>query len=346
MGKEALRFSDRNLILAAEWGLLRELLSRYQEEVGRDLQWMGLESWANRERLAAYLTGRRTRLPAALADDLKHVAALSSKLGAMLLHHHAREAHLPMALPEAQAMPDLGLHAASVALWTYLHHRPVFEHVRAWLTEDSRQPADEYLGEGTGAIPTFTFDTQTAFERRARRHLTAGRVGRSLRFHWYPGADGIGLLIDHGGAAQTALPDGGSGEGEELGPHLDTLLYESQTGYLRVTGCAEMRRRLMRAVFAELLLRRPGFFERPGSLGLHLLDPDVRTSAPSGLVLDSPPLTLLTQELPEAAEAPPGPSVPSHSLGRFAAGRDSLVAYLRRHLVRTSARVEGPVAGR
>ncbi len=63
MGANARRFSDRNLILAAAWRLLADLLSRYQEELGRDLRWLGAESWENRERLAAYLTGRRTRLP-------------------------------------------------------------------------------------------------------------------------------------------------------------------------------------------------------------------------------------------------------------------------------------------
>lgn len=241
-----------------------------------------------RQALIEFFAGPEENYPEALIDDLHRIAELGTENGLTLLLEQARRLGIDLIPPEEACAPGDGrnLGPKHVALRAYLEHRQVFDEAADMLALQTPTAPAEFAGLDEGVEAVLTDATRAEFEQRARQLFVAELKGRYCRVGWYPDGDDTNIVITHGSTTVTvAVVDNDAEKTMSYrGVTHDVLSYNALTGQIKVGGSSRSARPRLAGLFAEVMLKRPDFFNHQDSSHLYTLAPVERQGF--GFVVD------------------------------------------------------------
>jgi hypothetical protein len=278
MAKDLKKFVNHRFMRTVDLGLLRRLFERHAHALrGLDLVLFGAEDRADAARQAVqeFFAGPEDNYPEGLVGDLHRIAELGNAAGLDIILQQA--ARLGVQLrgeshgDEQVAQED----PKHIALRVFLDHREVFDAASDMMALMTRTSFAEFAGEEEGVeasleksrVAGFEKVVAAMFEREMRSDYC--RVGR------YDDADELNLVIEHGSpvATQEVL----QGDKKQVicirAVEHAILSYTATTGRLKISGVAKARGAELAELFADKILRKPGFFAGEDAQNLYTLKP-------------------------------------------------------------------------
>ena len=280
MAKNLKKFVNPKFTKTVDLGLLRRLLERHRSALkGFDLGVLDGDADDGRRAVQDFFAGPEENYPEGLVADLHRIAELGNANGLDIILQQA--ARLGVALtPESKTESDqVQQDPKHVALRVFLDHPDLFDAASDMMALMARTSLAEFVSRDEGVEATIDERGNAEFEAAAAAMFDKDMRSTYCRVGWYDDADELVLVIAHGSPI-TTTPVVQSGKewviSFRAAEHA-VLSYASTTGLLKIGGVVKARQTEMAELFADKILRRPGFFAAEDAQKLYTLDPIQRT---------------------------------------------------------------------
>lgn len=277
MASEIRKFINPKFLRTIDLTLMRDLFARHFSEAELPFAFDGTIAEV-RAALTAYFDDPVTDWSEGLVADLHRVAELGTGEGMQLILNDARRQGItlfPEPNPETAGSAPPQHDPKHVALYTYLHHHPIFQGAADFQALRAPTAMAEFRGPERN-VGADLLETATEAFRQAIVPLFAQDLqGEYCRLGPYEEEDEINLVVSHG-APVTTTPVV-AGDGEEIitlrAVQYTVLRYSPTEGLLRIGGVPKARQEEVAELFATHILGRPGFFAGKDARDLYTLAP-------------------------------------------------------------------------
>lgn len=280
MAKNLKKFVNPKFTKTIDLGLLRRLTERHRIALrGFDLGVLDGRADEGRRAVQDFFAGPEDNYPEGLVADLHRIAELGNANGLDIILQQAARLGVTLA-PETKTESDqVQQDPKHVAVRVFLDHPDLFEAASDMMALMARTSLAEFIGHDEGIEATTEEPGKAEFEAAAAAMFEKDMRSKYCRVGWYDDADEFVLVIAHGSPV-TTTPVVQSGKEDVISfraAEHAVLSYASTTGVLKIGGVVKSRQAEIADLFADKILRRPGFFAADDAQKLYTLDPIQRT---------------------------------------------------------------------
>ena len=278
MPKDLKKFVNPKFTRTVDLTQLRRLLERHADKLdGLDLALLEPEAdhARAREAVQAFFAGPEDSYPEGLVADLHRIAELGSRSGLELILEQAARLQIPLSVTVRKDGEEKNEDPKHIALRVFLDHPRIFDAASDMAMYRSRPSLAEFVGAEEGVEAVIDDEAMSAFESAAKEMFEEDLRGTYCRVGCYDDEDEVVLIVTHGAQITTTPVVEGDDEGiiSYRGTEHGVLAYSPLTGRLKVGGVAKARRPDLAEVFADTVLKRPGFFAGRDAQLLYTLEP-------------------------------------------------------------------------
>lgn len=279
MAKNLKKFVNPKFTKTVDLGLFRRLLERHRSALkGFDLNILDGDTADGRRAVQDFFAGAEENYPEGLVADLHRIAEIGNTNGLDIILQQAARLGV-MLTAQTTESEQIQQDPKHVALRAFLDYPDLFDAASDMMALMARTSLTELVGRDENVEATIDEFGKAEFESAAAAMFDKDMRSTYCRVGWYEDADELVLVIAHGSPVTTTpvVQSGKEGVISFRAAEHAVLSYASTTGLLKIGGVVKARQAEMAELFANTILRRPGFFAADDAQNLYTLDPIQRT---------------------------------------------------------------------